>query len=38
MMNEPKEVVETRAKVELPRLSKPYQQKQLAERITSLVG
>jgi len=27
-----------RAKVELPRLSKPYQQKQLAERITSLVG
>jgi signal transduction histidine kinase/CheY-like chemotaxis protein len=27
-----------RAKVELPRLSKPYQQQQLAERITSLVG
>jgi signal transduction histidine kinase len=27
-----------RAKVELPRLSKPYQQNQLAERITSLVG
>jgi signal transduction histidine kinase len=27
-----------RAKVELPRLSKPYQQKQLAEQITSLVG
>ena len=27
-----------RAKVALPRLSKPYQQKQLAERITSLVG
>jgi signal transduction histidine kinase len=26
------------AKVELPRLSKPYQQRQLAERITSLVG
>ena len=27
-----------RAKIELPRLSKPYQQNQLAERITSLVG
>jgi signal transduction histidine kinase len=27
-----------RGKVELPRLSKPYQQRQLAERITSLVG
>ena len=27
-----------RAKVELPRLSKPYQQKQLAERITALLG
>ncbi|WP_147154932.1 ATP-binding protein [Reyranella soli] len=27
-----------RAKVELPRLSKPYQQKQLADQITSLVG
>jgi signal transduction histidine kinase/CheY-like chemotaxis protein len=27
-----------RAKVELPRLSKPYQQQQLAERITALVG
>ena len=27
-----------RAKVELPRLSKPYQQNQLAEQITSLVG
>jgi len=27
-----------RAKVELPRLSKPYQQKQLAERITALIG
>jgi signal transduction histidine kinase len=27
-----------RAKVALPRLSKPYQQKQLAEQITSLVG
>ena len=27
-----------RAKLELPRLSKPYQQKQLAEQITSLVG
>ncbi len=26
------------SKVELPRLSKPYQQKQLAERITALVG
>jgi signal transduction histidine kinase len=27
-----------RARIELPRLSKPYQQNQLAERITSLVG
>jgi len=27
-----------RTKMDLPRLSKPYQQKQLAERITSLVG
>jgi signal transduction histidine kinase len=27
-----------RARIELPRLSKPYQQKQLAERITALVG
>jgi signal transduction histidine kinase len=27
-----------RPKVELPRLSKPYQQKQLADQITSLVG
>jgi signal transduction histidine kinase/CheY-like chemotaxis protein len=27
-----------RAKIELPRLSKPYQQNQLAEQITSLVG
>jgi signal transduction histidine kinase/CheY-like chemotaxis protein len=28
----------TRTKLDLPRLSKPYQQRQLAERITSLVG
>ncbi len=28
----------TRASFELPRLSKPYQQKQLAEQITSLIG
>jgi signal transduction histidine kinase len=27
-----------RTKIDLPRLSKPYQQRQLAERITSLVG
>jgi len=28
----------TRSKVELPRLSKPYQQRQLADRIAALVG
>ena len=28
----------TRASFDLPRLSKPYQQKQLAEQITSLLG